>query len=280
VDLLRRIVTWLAPGGWLVLEEPDFGMWIGTPTRYGRPPPRRPRSPSRAWPCPRAGLCSARFTSSASRTSVQTPRSTSSRPALILPSSTSSATPLSPLRRCKLARSASSRRRQSPVGQARMTSWRADSSKSAYGAGGPRPNDPELRRCHYPGRHRRSHAGQQPCSATDLGDGLPGRTTNSGRSAPALGSPAQRSGSARHCGIRTHHSALMATSRFPGARLRRRGRGDPADQSWRLDRKRLAAVTAVGAPGIPVMEVGTIPTGALKDRANARTGTRVPCDPR
>ena len=29
VDLLRRIVTWLAPGGWLVLEEPDFGMWIG-----------------------------------------------------------------------------------------------------------------------------------------------------------------------------------------------------------------------------------------------------------
>ena len=29
VDLLRRMVTWLVPGGWLVLEEPDFGMWIG-----------------------------------------------------------------------------------------------------------------------------------------------------------------------------------------------------------------------------------------------------------
>jgi len=29
MDLLRRIATWLAPGGWLVLEEPDFGMWIG-----------------------------------------------------------------------------------------------------------------------------------------------------------------------------------------------------------------------------------------------------------
>jgi SAM-dependent methyltransferase len=29
VDLLRRIVSWLAPSGWLVLEEPDFGMWIG-----------------------------------------------------------------------------------------------------------------------------------------------------------------------------------------------------------------------------------------------------------
>ena len=29
VDLLQRMVTWLAPGGWLLLEEPDFGMWIG-----------------------------------------------------------------------------------------------------------------------------------------------------------------------------------------------------------------------------------------------------------
>jgi SAM-dependent methyltransferase len=29
VDLLRRVVTWLAPGGWLMLEEPDFGMWMG-----------------------------------------------------------------------------------------------------------------------------------------------------------------------------------------------------------------------------------------------------------
>lgn len=29
VDLLRRMVTWLAPGGWVVFEEPDFGMWLG-----------------------------------------------------------------------------------------------------------------------------------------------------------------------------------------------------------------------------------------------------------
>ena len=28
VELQQRIVTWLAPGGWLLLEEPDFGMWM------------------------------------------------------------------------------------------------------------------------------------------------------------------------------------------------------------------------------------------------------------
>jgi len=27
-ELLRRIVSWLEPGGWLLLEEPDFGMWL------------------------------------------------------------------------------------------------------------------------------------------------------------------------------------------------------------------------------------------------------------
>jgi hypothetical protein len=25
---LRRMVSWLAPGGWLVAEEADFGMWL------------------------------------------------------------------------------------------------------------------------------------------------------------------------------------------------------------------------------------------------------------
>jgi SAM-dependent methyltransferase len=25
---LRRMVSWLAPGGWLLAEEPDFGMWL------------------------------------------------------------------------------------------------------------------------------------------------------------------------------------------------------------------------------------------------------------
>jgi SAM-dependent methyltransferase len=29
LDLLQRIATWLVPGGWLLFEEPDFGMWIG-----------------------------------------------------------------------------------------------------------------------------------------------------------------------------------------------------------------------------------------------------------
>jgi hypothetical protein len=39
----------------------------------------------------------------------------------------------------------------------------------------------------------------------------------------------------------------------------RRGRGDPADQSWRLDREQLAAVTAAVAPGISVIEAGNDP---------------------
>ena len=29
VELLQRIASWLAPGGWLRFEEPDFGMWSG-----------------------------------------------------------------------------------------------------------------------------------------------------------------------------------------------------------------------------------------------------------
>jgi SAM-dependent methyltransferase len=52
VDLLRRVVTWLAPGGWLVLEEPDFGMWAGdadpvwatSPVDPGRLPEHGPLS--------------------------------------------------------------------------------------------------------------------------------------------------------------------------------------------------------------------------------------------
>jgi hypothetical protein len=48
---------------------------------------------------------------------------------------------------------------------------------------------------------------------------------------------------------------------------------------WRLDRERLAAVTAAVAPGIAVIEAGTTPPGALKDLTSARTGNRVPCDP-
>jgi hypothetical protein len=27
-DMLRRMASWLRPGGWLLLEEPDFGMWL------------------------------------------------------------------------------------------------------------------------------------------------------------------------------------------------------------------------------------------------------------
>jgi ubiquinone/menaquinone biosynthesis C-methylase UbiE len=28
LDVLRRMVSWLVSGGWLLLEEPDFGMWL------------------------------------------------------------------------------------------------------------------------------------------------------------------------------------------------------------------------------------------------------------
>jgi SAM-dependent methyltransferase len=28
VEVLHRMVSWLRPGGWLLLEEPDFGMWL------------------------------------------------------------------------------------------------------------------------------------------------------------------------------------------------------------------------------------------------------------
>ncbi len=28
LGILRRMVSWLRPGGWLLLEEPDFGMWL------------------------------------------------------------------------------------------------------------------------------------------------------------------------------------------------------------------------------------------------------------
>jgi SAM-dependent methyltransferase len=28
-SVLRRMRSWLTPGGWLLLEEPDFGLWLG-----------------------------------------------------------------------------------------------------------------------------------------------------------------------------------------------------------------------------------------------------------
>ena len=28
LEIIRRMVSWLRPGGWLLLEEPDFGMWL------------------------------------------------------------------------------------------------------------------------------------------------------------------------------------------------------------------------------------------------------------
>ena len=111
VDLLQRIVTWLAPGGWLLLEEPDFGMWIGDADPLWATSPQTTHVAFPNWPSPRVDPCSARFTSSALRTWVQMPRSTSSNPALILPSSTSSARRLSPAQKCKWGPLALLRRR-------------------------------------------------------------------------------------------------------------------------------------------------------------------------
>ena len=48
---------------------------------------------------------------------------------------------------------------------------------------------------------------------------------------------------------------------------------------WRLDRERLAAVTAAVAPGITVSEARNDPDRCIEGPASARTGNRVPCDP-
>jgi SAM-dependent methyltransferase len=50
VDLLHRIVTWLAPGGWVLLEEPDFGRWVGDadPVWAAAPPSAQAAFPSLA----------------------------------------------------------------------------------------------------------------------------------------------------------------------------------------------------------------------------------------
>jgi trans-aconitate methyltransferase len=47
-DLLRRMASWLGPGGWLLLEEPDFGMWIADASGCGRHIRTHGITPSRA----------------------------------------------------------------------------------------------------------------------------------------------------------------------------------------------------------------------------------------
>ena len=141
VDLLRRIVTWLAPGGWLLLEEPDFGMWIGDADPLWATSPQTTQLvfPNLALSQGRSllrqihqlGLID--VGADAEIDIIQA--------ALISPSSTGSAWPPSPVRGCKLALSARLRRPHSSTGQATMTSWHADSSTSACGAGGPQSSD-------------------------------------------------------------------------------------------------------------------------------------------
>ncbi|HEV2362439.1 MAG TPA: class I SAM-dependent methyltransferase [Acidimicrobiales bacterium] len=49
-SLLPRMVSWLAPGGWLLLEEPDFGMWAGDadPVWASHPEATRSTIPSKS----------------------------------------------------------------------------------------------------------------------------------------------------------------------------------------------------------------------------------------
>ena len=48
---------------------------------------------------------------------------------------------------------------------------------------------------------------------------------------------------------------------------------------WRLDRERLAAVTAAAAPGIAVIEAGYDPDRRIEGPGQRQDGNRVPCDP-
>ena len=65
VDLLRRMVSWLAPGGWVLLEEPDFGMWIGDADPVWAAAPQSAQAAFPGLALSQGRSCSARFTSSA-----------------------------------------------------------------------------------------------------------------------------------------------------------------------------------------------------------------------
>ena len=141
VDLLQRLATWLVPEGWLLFEEPDFGMWIGDadPLWAACPQATQVAFPNMALSQGRSLL---RRIHHLGLTDVGADAEIDIiQAALISPSSTGSAWPPSPVRGCKLALSARLRRPHSSTGQATMTSWHADSSTSACGAGGPQSSD-------------------------------------------------------------------------------------------------------------------------------------------
>jgi len=78
VELLRRMVSWLRPGGRLLLEEPDFGMWVGDADPVWM---THPASWQKAFPGGSLSRCRwllAGFRSSGSPASARMPRSTSS----------------------------------------------------------------------------------------------------------------------------------------------------------------------------------------------------------
>jgi len=76
----RRMASWLAPGGWLVAEEADFGMWLADYDSLWAAHPAAWHEVSRTGRWARAGSCCGRSASWAWPASALTPSSISSSP--------------------------------------------------------------------------------------------------------------------------------------------------------------------------------------------------------
>jgi methyltransferase family protein len=77
-ELLVRMVSWLRPNGWLLLEEPDFGIWLGDADPVWALGPKAWHGAFPEGSLSRGGGCSASCRGAGSPTSPPTPRSTSS----------------------------------------------------------------------------------------------------------------------------------------------------------------------------------------------------------
>ncbi len=89
--VLRRMVSWLAPGGWLLAEDCDFGMWLGDFGSFSILVPGTRYSRTGRWR--KAGRFSGRSSSWSWRLPAPTPSSTSCSREPRYRSSTDSASP-------------------------------------------------------------------------------------------------------------------------------------------------------------------------------------------